>query len=317
MNAGPAEEPLWVLTGPTASGKTALGLELAERLARTGAGAEILSMDSMAVYKRMDVGTSKPTAADRERVPHHLIDLVEPWEPFDTSRWCEAAAAAVASVRARGARPLLVGGTPLYLLAFGKGLMPGPAADPLLRAALARREHESPGSLHDELSRRDPQAAARIHRHDHKRLVRALEVLERTGKPISEQQDSFAAPGWLRRCRIVAVRRPREELHARVRERTIAMLRAGLLDEARAIVTAGGFAPQAAGAIGYAECLQFLAGRCKDEEELRNRIRRSTHRLIRRQTTWLRHIAGVTWIDAAAAGAERLEAEFASRGGVA
>jgi tRNA dimethylallyltransferase len=284
-------EPLWVVAGPTASGKSALALELAER-----AGAEILSMDSMAVYRRMDIGTAKPTAHERARVPHHLIDLVEPRATFDTARWCEAAAAAAAAVQARGRRPLFVGGTPLYLMAFFKGLMTAPAADAALRAELAAREAGTPGSLHDELQRKDPAAAQRIHRRDTRRLVRALEVVQLTGRTISSQQDHFERQGWLRPCRIVAVEWPRDELHARVRARTQAMLDQGLLAEVDAIERDGGFSPTAAAAIGYAECLDFRRGRYKDLEELRNRIRRNTHRLIRRQTTWLRRLREVRWL---------------------
>lgn len=285
------DPPLWIVTGPTASGKTALALELAAR-----EGAEILSMDSMAVYRRMDVGTAKPSAADRERVPHHLIDLVEPWEEFDTARWCSLAEQTLVDLAARGRRALLVGGTPLYLMAFGKGMLQGPAADPQLRAGLEQRERDAPGSLHEELTRRDLAAAMRIHRNDLRRLVRALEVLELTGRPISVQQDHFERQGWRRPCRIVGIARSRDELHARVKERTEAMLSGGLLDEVRAIEQAGGFSQTASGAIGYAECRAFLAGRFKDRTELRNRIRRATHRLIRKQTTWLRRLPEVAWL---------------------
>ncbi len=283
--------PLWVVTGPTASGKTALALELAARL-----GLEVLSMDSMAVYRRMDIGTAKPSAADRERVAHHLIDLVEPHETFDTARWCAAAAQALDAVHRRGRRALFVGGTPLYLMAFFKGMMQGPAADPELRARLEARETAEPGGLHTELQQRDPAAAARIHRADRRRLVRALEVLELTGLPISSQQDHFERRGWLRPCRIVAVHRNREDLHARVRERTEAMLDGGLLAETEAIERSGGFSLTSGAAIGYAECRAFLRGRYKDREELRNRIRRNTHQLIRRQTTWLRRLPEIVWL---------------------
>ncbi|MCA8951730.1 MAG: tRNA (adenosine(37)-N6)-dimethylallyltransferase MiaA [Planctomycetes bacterium] len=288
-------EPLWVVTGPTAAGKSALALALAERL-----DLEILSMDSMALYRGMDIGTAKPTAADRARVPHHLVDLVEPHESFDTARWCEAAAQALAEVTARGRRALFVGGTPLYLMAFFKGMVAGPAADPALRAELEARETAAPGSLHAELARSDPAAAARIHPKDRRRLVRALEFHHLTGEPISSRQDHFEADGWQRPCRIVAVQRARDDLHGRVRARTEAMLDAGLLDETARIEAASGFSRTAGSAIGYAECRDFLRGRYKDREELRNRIRRSTHRLIRRQTTWLRRLAEVAWLDPAA-----------------
>jgi tRNA dimethylallyltransferase len=302
------DAPLWVVAGPTASGKSALALELAERL-----GLEILSMDSMAVYRRMDIGTAKPSAAERARVAHHLIDLVDPHETFDTARWGEAATAAIDEVRGRGRAPLFVGGTPLYLMTFFKGMMQGPAADLDLRAELEAREAATPGSLHLELQRVDPAAAARIHGNDLRRIVRTLEVHALSGRTISEQQDHFEREEWQRPCRIVAVRRERDDLHARVRERTEQMLDAGLLEETEAIEQSGGFSRTSAAAIGYAECRAFLRGRFKDRTELRNRIRRNTHQLIRRQTTWLRRLPEVTWL-APDAGVGGLEAAFAAAG---
>jgi tRNA dimethylallyltransferase len=289
--AAAAALPIWVVVGPSASGKSALALELAART-----GAEILSMDSMAVYRRMDVGTAKPGPEERARVRHHLLDLVDPDATFDTARWCAAAEQALADVRARGRQPLFVGGTPLYLMAFFKGLMAAPAADAALRAELAACELQQPGWLHQELQRRDPAAAARIHRHDQRRLVRALEVVQRTGRPISEQQHHFDRAAWARPCAVAAVTWPRAELHERVRARTQAMLDQGLLEETAAIERDCGFSATAGAAIGYAECRAFLAGRFKDHQELRNRIRRATHRLIRRQTTWLRRLPGIRWL---------------------
>ncbi len=294
------------MTGPTASGKTALALELASRTGR-----EILSMDSMAVYRRMDIGTAKPTADERARVPHHLIDLCEPSESFDTARWCEAAAAALAAVSARGHGAIFVGGTPLYLMAFFKGMMQGPGRDDALRQALEAREDKEPGCLHAELAERDATAAARIHRNDRRRLVRALEVLALTGRPISEQQDHFDRTDWLRPCRIVVVERVRDDLHARVKARTEAMLDQGLLAETEAIERSGGFSETSGAAIGYAECRDFLRGRYKDREELRNRIRRNTHQLIRRQSTWLRRLPGIARL-APEAGLDALQAAFES-----
>ncbi len=283
--------PLWVVTGPTASGKTALALELAVRH-----GLEVLSMDSMAVYRGMDIGTAKPSADERVRVPHHLIDLVEPRETFDTARWCDAAASALDDTRRRGRGALFVGGTPLYLMAFFKGMMQGPAADAGVRAELEERERTSPGCLWDELSVKDPVAAERIHRKDLRRIVRALEVHRLTGRPISATQDHFERDGWARPCRIVAVQRDRDDLHRRVRQRTEEMLDRGLLAETDTIERAGGFSLTSGAAIGYAECRDFLRGRYKDREELRNRIRRNTHQLIRRQTTWLRRLREIVWI---------------------
>ena len=164
--------PVWVLTGPTASGKTAFGLDLAER-----GGAEIVSMDSMAVYRRMEIGTAKPSASERARVRHWGIDVVGPDETFDTARWCKVAEDALADARRRGVQLLFVGGTPLYLMAFFKGMVETPPKDDSLRARLAARHAAEPGALHAELLERDPASAAWIHRNDEKRLVRALEVL--------------------------------------------------------------------------------------------------------------------------------------------
>ena len=291
MTQQPDTPPLWVVTGPTASGKSALAQTLAERL-----GLVVLSMDSMAVYRGMDIGTAKPSAAERERVQHHLIDLVEPCCTFDTARWCEAAAQALDLVQGQGRRALFVGGTPLYLMAFFKGMMRGPAADRELRARLQAREAAEPGCLHAELQQHDPVAAARIHRADLRRLVRALEVLELTGSTISSQQDHFARSDWSRPCRVVAVQRDRADLHGRIRARTETMLDRGLLEETEAIERSGGFSRTSGAAIGYAECRDFLRGRFKDREELRNRIRRSTHQLVRRQTTWLRRLPETVWL---------------------
>ena len=296
-----------MLTGPTAAGKSALAVAYAERH-----GCEILSMDSMAVYRRMDIGTAKPDPEQRRRVPHWLLDLVDPDASFDTSRWCAAAELALADLRQRGKTPLLVGGTPLYLQALHKGLMPGVPADAELRLRLHAREKAEPGSLHQELAARDPVAAERIHANDAKRLVRALEVLELTGKPISTLQEQWSAPTTRHELRIVALSLPREELHVRIKARTIAMLAQGLVAETKAIRASCGFSRESGAAIGYAQCLDWLRGRYKDEEELRNMIRRATHGLVRRQMTWLRRMTAITWIPAATADVAALERAFAA-----
>jgi len=290
-NQNPNSAPLWVVTGPTASGKTALAVELAELTGR-----EILSMDSMAVYRRMDIGTAKPTAEERARVPHHLVDIVDPNETFDTARWCKLAEEKLRELQQRGKQALFVGGTPLYLMAFFKGMMEGPEAQPELREALEARELAQPGVLHEELLQRDPEAAERIHRKDLRRLVRALEVLEVTGQTISSLQEQFERQGWLRDCRVAMVTRDRAELHDRVKARTELMLDQGLVAETEAIEKGEGFSNTSGAAIGYAECRDFLRGRYKDRTELRNRIRRNTHKLIRRQTTWLRRLEEIVQV---------------------
>src|SRR5437773_3711676 len=169
----------YILTGPTGSGKTQLGLELAERL-----GAEIVSMDSMALYRGLDIGTAKPTPEERRRVPHHRVDVLDPWESASVAWWRERAAENCRAIEARGPRVLFVGGTPLYLKALLRGLFDGPPADPELRARLeAEAERDGDIALHARLAAVDPAAAQRLHPNDRRRVVRALEVWELTGKP--------------------------------------------------------------------------------------------------------------------------------------
>jgi tRNA dimethylallyltransferase len=283
-------EPLWILTGPTASGKSALAIEVAER-----AGAEVVSMDSMAVYRRMEIGTAKPSPNERARVRHHLIDLVEPWEAFDTAKYLYAFDDAVAGIEARGRKPLVAGGTPLYLMAIRKGLFRGPPAEPEVRRALLAEEAASPGTLHRRLAAGDPAAAARIHARDLKRLVRALEVLVLTGRPLTEQQREFSAAADRRPCVIAGVTLPREELDRRIRARAQAMFGGGLLAEVRSILSAGGFSKESAQAIGYAQCLEYLEGRTA-EADLIERVVLATRRLVRKQATWFRKMPEIRWV---------------------
>jgi tRNA dimethylallyltransferase len=285
--AGDRDAHLWILTGPSASGKSALALAIAERV-----GAEILSMDSMAVYRRMNVGTAKPSASERERVPHFGLDLVEPWEPFDTARYLECAEAAIAAIHGRGRKVLVVGGTPLYLMALRKGLFTGPRADRALRAELLDTESATPGTLHQLLAQVDPPAAARIHRNDHKRLVRALEVFTLTGAPLTEQQAQFEASSDRWPNTTVAVAWPRAELHQRIKARAHTMFARGLMDEVRDIQAAGGFSRQAAQAIGYRQCLQFLGGELT-AEQLPDKVAQATRQLVRKQETWFRRMGNM------------------------
>ena len=284
--------PLLALVGPTAAGKTELSLELARRM-----GAEILSLDSMLVYRGMDVGTAKPSPADRAAVRHHLIDLVEPPEPYDVQRYLADAAAAEEAVAGRGARPLFVGGTGFYLKSLLSGIHAGPPADLELRAELERRwEPDRGAALHAELMAADPQSGARIHPHDRKRVVRAHEIWRGTGRVPSASRTQWEAPA--RPSRLVGVRLEDRDLRGRIEARTRAMLAAGWIDEVRAILDGSGFGPTSSQALGYPEVREHLAGRL-DREQLAERINTRTWRFSRRQLTWYRRLGGVVWLDAA------------------
>jgi tRNA dimethylallyltransferase len=288
-------EPLFFLVGPTAVGKSAFALELAESL-----GAEIVSLDSMQVYRGMDVGTAKPTPAERARVPHACLDLVEPSERFDVSRYVEEAGAARARIRARGRRALFVGGTGLYLKAVAQGLFGGPRVDLALRARLmARAAAEGSAALHAELVGIDPPAAARIHPNDARRVVRALEVFAQTARPLSDWQREW---GWhgaasaARALRLVGLDLPPEVHAARIVERVGAMLESGWVEEARAIRAGVGFGPTAIQALGYREVLELADGRLS-RAACAERVVQLTRRFVRRQRTWFRSFAALRWLD--------------------
>lgn len=284
-------EPLRLLVGPTASGKTALALAVAER-----AGAEILSLDSMLVYRGMDVGTAKPTREERARVPHHLLDLVEPSETYDVQRWLVDARRALADVRARGRRALFVGGTGFWLAALLRGLFEGPPVDRDLRRSIEARVMTIGNvAAHAELTRLDPESGGRIHANDTKRVVRALEVFEQTGRPLSAWQREWggAAGPRERNARLVGLELDGEHLDERIRHRTEAMLDAGWKAEALAVRAGPGLGPGAAQALGYAEVLAWADGEL-DREQARDRIVQKTRRFARKQHTWYRKFA-IDW----------------------
>jgi len=278
--------------GPTASGKTELALELAER-----GGAEILSLDSMLVYRGMTIGTAKPSEAELARVPHRLIDLVEPQEAFDVQRWLAAARAELVRILDAGGRALFVGGTGFYLAALLRGLFEGPPVDPAVRARLEERaRQEGGGALYDELLRRDPDQARRFHPNDLRRVLRALEVLEQTGRPLSDWQREWdSGPREReRRARLVGLEVDPATLDRRIAERAGAMLDAGWREEALAIRAAGGFSRSAVQALGYAEVLAWADGEL-EREQARERIALRTRQFSRRQRTWYRKFA-IRWV---------------------
>jgi tRNA dimethylallyltransferase len=273
----------WYLVGPTASGKTGIGLELAERL-----NAEILSLDSMSIYRGMDIGTAKPTPAQQARVPHHLIDLVEPAEAFSVPQYVCAAHEAVRDVRRRGREPLFVGGTPLYLKALLRGIFAGPPADWEFRRQIEEELKDlPPGALHERLRQVDPLSAARLHPHDKRRMIRALEVYRQTGRPISHEQFHFEeVPS--EPSRVFVLQWPRPQLHLRIEERVQRMFDMGLVDEVRSLMDRfGQLSRTASQAVGYREVLAHLQGMSTLPRTIELVMRR-TRQFARRQLTWFR-----------------------------
>jgi len=282
-------EPLIVVVGPTAAGKSGLAVRLALAL-----GGEVLSADSQQVYRGFDIGTGKLTPEEQQGVPHHLLDVVDPGEPFSAARFVELADAAVAAIRARGRRVVVAGGTGLYVRALLRGLFEAPPADPEIRARHQRRWAEDPETLRRELAAVDPEAAARIDPHDLVRISRALEVYEQTGLPISalQRQHGFAEPRHP--ALLLGLSPPREVLRARIDARVDAMLARGWLDEVRALVAAGHGESRPMGALGYRELRGHLQGALDFEEAVR-KTKRDTWRFARRQLTWFASEREIRW----------------------
>lgn len=282
----------WYLAGPTASGKTAVGIELARRL-----DAEIVSMDSMAVYRGMDIGTAKPSTAERQLVPHHLIDIVDPNVDFSISDYLRCVHECVASIRDRDRKVLFVGGTPLYLKALVSGFDDGPDADWDLRKRL-EAEAEKVGSqeLHRQLAEIDPPSAAKLHPNDLRRIIRAIEFHQKTGKPISSVQQHFESGGEPSNWRIVALDWHRGLLHARINARALQMFEQGMVAEVRGLMSRiGRLGRTASQAVGYQEVLGHIAGEWSLEVAI-ERTQARSRQLARRQLIWLRSLSGCHWI---------------------
>lgn len=280
------------MVGPTASGKTELAVRLAEE--RNG---EIVSADSVQVYRRFDLGSGKPSVEERSRAPHHLVDVCEPDEPLDAAGWAALATRAIDEIRARGREPIVCGGTFLWVKALIFGLAEAPAADPAIRAR-HRVEAEAAGrpALHARLATIDPEAARKLAPNDLVRVSRALEVHELTGVPLSRWQaeHGFRSPRY--DARLLGVRREREELDRRIEARVRAMLAAGWIDEVRSLVAAGYGESRAMGAVGYKQVHAALAaGTPIDTGVLAVSIVRATRIFARRQRTWLRE-QPVEWL---------------------
>lgn len=285
--------PVLAVVGPTAAGKSALAMKVAGALC-----GEIVCMDSMQIYRGMDIGTAKPTKAEQAEIPHHMLDIVEPTEAFSVADYAEKAEPILHEIWTRGKLPVLVGGTGLYLRALLKGLSLGGAkSDAAVRDRLCAIAGEEGGRerLHAMLKKIDPPTAAKLHANDQRRVIRALEVFEVTGKPISAQDESMPERPFAV-CMLGATM-AREKLYVRVERRVDEMISSGLLQEVQGLLRAGvPLCSQAMQGIGYKELASAKAGNAGLAEAV-DTLKRNTRRYAKRQWTWFRAEEGVQWID--------------------
>lgn len=276
----------WFLAGPTASGKSATAMTLARQL-----NAEIISLDSMAIYRGMDVGTAKPSMAQRQEIAHHLIDIAEPAQEFSVAEFVRLAAAAATDIAGRNRTPLFVGGTGLYLRSILRGLFEGPEANWEFRGTLERQALENgPQWLHDRLASCDPVAASRLHLNDMRRIIRALEVFELTQQPISQGQQQHPRPESERPQVVVWLEPPRLWLRDRINQRVDQMMAAGWLEETRLLLLRQPPPGRTAGqALGYRELIDHLRGKMTLEVAV-EQIRTATRQFAKRQHTWFRNL---------------------------
>jgi len=284
---------LIVIAGPTASGKTGLSIELAHRF-----DAEIINADSMQVYRYMDIATAKPTLEEREGIPHHLLGVVDPDEPFNAAMYRRMASAAAMDIIGRGKRVMVVGGTGLYIKGLLGGLFECPPSAPELRQSLIRDwESSGPRVLHERLQRVDPASARKIHPHDRVRVIRALEIISLTGSLPSALTGRHAFSDTTFNALKLCLNEEREALYQRINSRTLVMIKAGLLDETETLLRKG-YGPRLKPmqAIGYKQAVEYLEGRYSMEEMI-VKIRKETRRYAKRQLTWFRADSGYTWLE--------------------
>lgn len=287
-----SRRPLVVLLGPTAVGKSRVAVQVAKRF-----GTEILTADSRQVYRGMDIGTDKPTEAERQGVPHRLIDLVDPDQAFNAGWYREAALAEINRLYEAGKLPLIVGGTGLYIRTLARGLCPAPKADPEIRAELMKVSREQGRDrLYAELVRVDPEGAARLHPNDEAKVMRALEVHRLSGQPISamHRQHAFQDSGFA--TLLIGLLRPKEELYRRIEARIDWQLAHGMVEETRALLARGyGRELGAMKGLGYRQVAAYVAGDY-DYEEMVRRFKRDTRHFAKRQLTWFRKEPGIVWL---------------------
>jgi tRNA dimethylallyltransferase len=286
--------PVWILTGPTASGKTDIGVEIAKSI-----GAEIVSADSMLVYRAMDIGTEKPSRDVRNKIPHHLIDIVEPWEEYNVGQYVKDFEVVTQNLCQQGKQFIVVGGTALYLKAIMDGLFEGPPADWEYRNYLkAVALEKGPNYLHTMLSEIDTETAMKLHFNDQKRIIRALEVFKTTGQRISSFQTQFGHKNPNYHCTLVAIEYDRDILYKRIEARVDRMFMRGLIEEVGTLLSNPlGLSKQASQALGYKEIIDFFNGR-HTLSEVSEEIKQKTRRFAKRQMTWFRSFSNIHWIHA-------------------
>jgi len=284
-----------LILGVTASGKGRLAFDLAEHL-----DAEIISIDSMKVYRRMDIGTAKPPKEARQRVKYHLIDVVEPSDSFSAGAFIDAASDAMEQINGRNRKIVAVGGTALYIKSLLYGLFDGAGTDENIRTELrARAEAEGLAELHRELTKIDPDAAERINPNDARRIVRALEVYQLTGKPISSFQKQWEQRQMKHNWTIIGLRREKADASSRINKRVKKMIEAGLVDEVKSLLDEEKpLGKQARCAIGYAEIIEHLSGQTSLEDAIES-IKINSRRLAKGQRTWFKTFQNVHWLDIA------------------
>jgi tRNA dimethylallyltransferase len=282
-----------LILGVTSSGKGRLAFELAQSL-----DAEIISIDSMKVYRRMDIGTAKPPQEARRKVKYHLIDIVEPSDSFSVGAFRGAALSAMEQIKGRGKKIIAVGGTALYIKALLYGLFEGPGTDKQIRTELQERAQIGGlTSLYRELMKIDPTAAERIHPNDSKRIIRALEVYELTGQPISGFQQQWGKRNAINDWTIIGLRRERAEESKRINNRVKMMIAGGLVNEVKELLAEERpLSEQARCAIGYAEIIEYLNGQIELEDAV-ELIKKNTRRLAKNQRTWFKTFKNVHWLD--------------------
>jgi tRNA dimethylallyltransferase len=296
-----------VIIGPTAGGKTALAVDVALALSSRGTPAEIITADAFQIYRGMDIGTAKPDLAERRGVPHHVIDLVDPGARFTLADWLNAAELKIGEIRSRGGIPIVVGGTHLYIKSLVEGMFEGPAGDEAIRERLRALPATELRSM---LERVDPTAAARLHPNDIRRTIRALEVFELTGKPITEHQQQWDKAESVRTdCTLIGLDWSAEQLNPRINARVKDMMKRGLLEEVRSLHSKGLLnaceppaVNQAREALGYKQLVRFLESPNISLEDAVERIKIETRQFGKAQRTWikrLKFIKGGLWIDPA------------------